>query len=137
MKTRTTKQTTLLHWQSLPGTVNPLQHMEPIAYRSTGSKYGACGIRIDGTPEFIDAVLGKLKDLIDGENCLTRLELSRQEVTPTEINGETKTFDNAATRAQVCYIRLHKRGPEGARASAIFDKGLHAATKRFMQLQAK
>lgn len=29
----------------------PLEHMRPIPYKAEGSRYGACGIRIDGTLE--------------------------------------------------------------------------------------
>lgn len=131
-----TKQEALSHWRTLPENVNPLASMEAIPDKARGSKYGACGIRIDGTPEFIDAVLGRLKGLIDGENNLTRLELARREVMPVEINGETKTFANAEVNAEVCYIRLHERGrAEGKRASVIMDTHLHAASKRYLELR--
>lgn len=127
-----TKKEALQHWAMLPEDTNPLAHMEPIPDKTRGSRYGACGIRIDGPPEFVDAVLGRLKGLIDGENHITRLELSRHEVAPVTINGTTKVFENAAHNAEVCYIRLHERGrAEGKRASAIFNRHLDEATKRF------
>jgi len=108
--------------------------MEPIPYKATGSRYGACGIRIDGNPKFIDAVLSLLKPLIDGENHVTRLELARSEVKPTEINGTKKTFGNSVNNAECCYIRLHQRGNEGAMSSVIFNRHLHGATERFASL---
>jgi hypothetical protein len=127
-----TKRETLDRWLQQQGTVNPLSVMGIIPDKATGSSYGACGIRIDGTPEFIDAVMGKLKDLIDGENHLTRLELSRNEVKPVTINGTTKHFAKADTDAEVCYIRLHERGRAmGTEMSAMFDRQLDGATKRF------
>lgn len=125
------KSEALAAWETLPAGSNPLKHMTPINYKAEGSRYGACGIRIDGSPEFIDAVLSNLKALLDGENHVTRLELARHEVKPTEINGERKTFANADRNAEVCYVRLHMRGREGALASAIFDKHLGGATERF------
>ena len=129
------KREALLHWSKLTGEANPLQHMDAIPDKSTGSRYGCCGIRIDGSPEFIDAVLGKLTDLIDGENHYTRLELSRHEVEPVEINGVKKTFENADVNAEVCYIRLHERGrAEGKMASARFDRTLDAATARYEKI---
>jgi hypothetical protein len=62
------KQDTLRQWKELPENLPIMPHFRALPYRATGSKYGACGIRIDGSPEFVDAVLSRLKDLIDGEN---------------------------------------------------------------------
>lgn len=98
----------LARWRRLPETVNPLEHMTPIPYQTRGSRYGACGIRIDGAPEFIDAVLGRLKGLLAGESTTTRLELSRHAV-------DTAAYENAAPDAEVCYIRLHARGSRRSR----------------------
>ena len=108
------KAEALQNWRNLPTGQNPLEHMRPIPYKAEGSRYGACGIRIDGDPAFIDAVLSNLKPLIAGENQVTRLELARSEVKPTEINGQRRTFDLASGGAQVCYVRLHVRGSQGA-----------------------
>jgi hypothetical protein len=105
-----------------------LKHMSPIPYKTRGSRYGACGIRIDGNPQFIDGVLSRLKELIDGENHVTRLELARHIVDGSGIN---KDLPNADENAEVCYVRLHMRGREGSMASFIFDKHLSAPTQRF------
>ena len=130
------KAEALAHWRLLAANRNPLEHMTPIGYKASGSRYGACGIRSDGNPEFVDAVLSCLKPLLDGENQVTRLELARNDVAPVEINGERKTFHNADRAAQVCYIRLHLRGHEGVIASAFFDTHLKGATDRFAQTNA-
>lgn len=124
------KEQTLAHWKALPPAQNPLQYMTPIPYKAKGSRYGACGVRIDGSPEFVDAVLSCLKALIDGENCITRLELAR-----SKVDGSTlgKAFENATNNAEVCYIRLHQRGSEGAHMAA-YDKSLHAATFKTAEL---
>lgn len=103
------KEEALVDWQALPEDGNPLSAMIPMPSDAKGSSYGACGVRIDGTPEFIDLVLGRLKGLLDGENMITRLHLTRQAVKPTEIGGQERTYDNAAPAAEVCYIRLHAR----------------------------
>jgi len=100
--------------------------MEPIPYKESGSKYGTCGIRIDGNSAFVDAVLSNLKTLLDGENHVTRLELSRRPV-----DSGFKALPNAGPGAEVCYVRLHVRGREGAMASGFFDKHLDGATERF------
>ena len=122
------KSDTLSQWRSLPDNLPVLPHFMPIPYKTTGSRYGCCGIRIDGNPEFIDAVLSRLKDLIDGENHVTRLELARSEV---QQRPGFNAGQNAGRGAQVCYIRLHVRGSEGAAASAFFDRHLHEPTNRF------
>ena len=123
------KAEALARWRALQEGQDPLAVMTPIPYKSTGSSYGACGVRIDGNPAFIDAVLSCLKALIDGENTVTRLELSRQEV-----DGSTfgKAFHKADRGAEVCYIRLHMRGHEGQIAQGAFGGAeVRAATERF------
>ena len=127
-----TKKQTMEHWQGMAAGANPLPHMEAVPYKVRGSRYGACGIRIDGTPAFIDAVLSNLKSLIDGENCITRLELARHVV---DGSGIGKDLPNACHEAEVCYIRLHQRGHEGAIAASIFDKHLHAPTARYAEVK--
>ena len=121
------KAEALERWKALPEGMNPLAEMVPIPYKAEGSKYGACGIRIDGTPEFIDAVLSRLKPLIDGENSVTRLGLARNVV---DGSGIGKALPNKEREAEVCYIRLHVRGGESA--EAIFG-GHEEATKRFAE----
>ena len=125
-----TKKETLSAWRTMPANQPMLGKMCPIPYKATGSKYGACGIRIDGTPEFVDAVLSNLKDLLDGENHVTRLELARH---PAATGF--KATPNAETDGEVCYIRLHMRGREGTIASSIFDRDLDTATERLRQSQ--
>jgi len=122
------KAETLRQWQELPDNLPILKHFAPIPYKARGSRYGACGIRIDGNPEFIDAVLSRIKDLIAGENQVTRLELARSRV---DGSGIGKDLPNADTMAECCYIRLHMRGNEGSMASAIFDRHLDKATQAF------
>ena len=47
------KAAVLREWESLEPNQNPLRNMTPLNPKSTGSTYGACGIRIDGNPDFI------------------------------------------------------------------------------------
>ena len=122
------KSEALAHWKALPENQPILPHFTPIPYKASGSTYGACGIRIDGNPAFVDAVLSRLKDLIDGENHITRLGLARN---PVDGRGLDKTFGNACRKAECCYIRLHMRGQQGAAMSGLFDQHLNAATQRF------
>ena len=129
--TSITKAQSLTHWEGLEPGQNPLPHMRPITYKARGSRYGACGVRIDGSPEFIDAVLSNLKPLLKGEAVSTRLELARHTVEP----AFDKKFENADTGAEVCYIRLHTRGHEGA-IMAGFLKDLKSSAARHIHEDA-
>ena len=104
-----TKKETLARWKALQAGQEIMPHFTPIPYKATGSTYGACGIRIDGNPAFIDAVLSRLQDLIARENPETRLGLVRNTV---DGKGLDKEFLNKETGAEVSYIRLHERGSE-------------------------
>lgn len=117
-----TKAEVLSNWKALPSDLPMLDKMVAIPYKSSGSKYGTCGIRIDGTPEFIDAVLSHLKELIGGENDETRLQLSRNKVAPMEGHN----FNNAEIGAECCYIRLHERGGE----AVVVNRFVSAMRKR-------
>jgi len=130
----TTKSEALQHWQRLEEGSNPLEYMTPIPYKAEGSRYGACGIRIDGNPRFIDAVLSNLKAVIDGENQVTRLELARNTVKPTKINGSQKNFSNSDIGAEVCYIRLHTRGREGSMVQALIGHNKEATERYAKQI---
>jgi hypothetical protein len=109
--------------------VNLLKHMDAIPYKSSGSSYGACGIRIDGNPEFVNAVMARLTDLVDGENGSTRLELARHKV---DGSGLGKEFNKCSHDAEVVYIRLHQRG--GASSSMDIRPG---AFGRFLRAKDK
>lgn len=122
------KELGLMYWQSMEPDQPIAPHFEALPSKSAGSTYGACGIRIDGNPEFIDAVLSRLKDLIELESATTRLGFSRSRVKATEIKGDKKSFDNAARNAEVVYIRLHERGIEAQMANALMT-GLGRAAK--------
>lgn len=123
-----TKASALARWKELEPNQPILRHMTPIDPRAKGSRYGACGIRIDGNPQFVDAVLSRLQDLIDGENALTRLGLSRNIVE----SGDGRQFDNAEADAECCYIRLHMRGGQARQMNAFFGVQ-RQATERYAQ----
>ena len=100
------KADALKRWKDLPDS-DPLGKMTPIPYKARGSRYGACGIRIDGNPAFIDAVLSKLKTLLDGENHYTRLELARNVVDGSGIGKALPNADTSTDGApECCYVRL-------------------------------
>lgn len=114
------KKEALKMWNELEENQDPYPHMTPIPYKSKGSTYGACGVRIDGNREFVEAVMSCLKSLTQGENQETRLQLTYSEVKPTEIKGERKNFSNAEVDAVVCYIRLHERGNQSSAMRRTF-----------------
>lgn len=109
------KSDALVHWRNLPENADPMPHFDPIPYKSEGRSFGACGIRIDGSPAFIDAVLSRLKPLLAAEGIDTRLELTRKRIEPMP----GKPCHKAVPDAEVCYIRRHCRGNEGAMMQAF------------------
>jgi len=115
-------------WAGLEPGQNILKHFTPVDSKARGSRYGACGIRIDGNPDFVRAVLSRLKDLTAGENHVTRLGLAWNVV---DGSGIGKELPNAENKAECCYIRLAMRGREGSIASGFFDRHLDGATKDF------
>lgn len=114
------KSEAMKRWNELPEGQDPLPHMYPIPYKAEGSKYGTGGIRIDGSREFIEAVLSNIKELLEGENTDTRLELAWNTVKPTIVNGNAKNFENADEDAEVVYIRLHERGRTAKAMNRMF-----------------
>ena len=100
------KADTMEHWRNLPDAMPILPHMRAIPYKAEGSTYGACGIRIDGNPAFIDAVLSRLKDLLAGENGMTRLQVVYGEIEPRDDKPAPPEGSVA------CYIQTHERGHE-------------------------
>jgi hypothetical protein len=123
----------LEHWRNLEAGQDPMPHMRVIPYKSEGSRYGACGIRIDGNPAFIDAVLSNLKTVLAGENGHTRLELARHKV---DGSGIGKALNLADDDAEVVYIRLHERGGEAQMMNA-FVEGARRRTAARAELAAQ
>lgn len=103
------KKDALRRWQNITPDQEILPHFTPIAADARGSTFGACGIRISGNPEFIDAVLSRLKDLLAAEAGSTRLTLSRQPVKTVAIGDVEKKWNNADTDAETCYIQVRER----------------------------
>lgn len=99
---RLRKRDALQHWSGLEP--NGELPMRAVPYKTAGPKYGYDGIRIDGSREFIDGVLARLRDLIGHENGQTRLELNYTEIADRETRLPTGNF--------VCYVRVHERGRE-------------------------
>jgi hypothetical protein len=108
------KSDALAAWAALPEGADPLTVMRPIPSRQEGRSFGCDGVRIDGSPAFVDAVLSRLKPLLAGENGRTRLSLSRNPA-----NSDFKSNPNAAPDSEVCYIRLHERGHEARAVNAM------------------
>lgn len=129
-----TKKEALERWNRIEENLPILPHMEAIAYKASGSKYGACGIRIDGNPQFVDAVLSHLKELIAGECVETRLELSRN---PVDCKLEGHDFRNKCDQSECCYIRLHKRGSDGEVMRSIMNNHSKKVLRRRGRGKAK
>ena len=99
------KKIALQRWADLQPDLPILPHFSPIPADAKGSTFGACGIRISGNPQFIDAVLSRLKDLLSAEAGSTRLSLARNAVKPVF----DKKWTNAEKDAETCYIQIRER----------------------------
>jgi hypothetical protein len=105
------KAEAIAHWRGLPDG-QPLK-AAAIPYKAGGSTYGHDGVRIEGSPAFIDAVLSRLKPLLAYENGSTRLAVCYQAV-----EGRPGKPNNGGDH--VCYIKVHERGPEAKRMALIY-----------------
>ena len=104
------KEQMLNHWKGLKETD---LSMTPVAYKHKGSTYDEDGIRITGDQVFIDAVLYRLRDLLDYENGSTRLQVVYKETIDRESGVNTGTHN--------CYIQVHERGREAQIMNAICE----------------
>ena len=109
MTERFTKKEAIAHWRALPATAK----LKPraISNRHKGSTYGYDGVRIEGSKQFIDAVLGRLSDLLACENSNTRIGLNYTAVAPRpgkDHNGGE----------YVCYVKVYERGDEAQGVNA-------------------
>lgn len=102
------KAEALQRWEELDEDQDFMEHVVPIPYQQRGPKYGACGLRIEGNTEFVDAVLSNLKDFLEAENDITRLGLSRKTVEPREDIEEENPYADGSH--EVVYVRVHMRG---------------------------
>lgn len=109
MTERLDKARALAHWKTLPA--DAALRPRPIRYKHEGSTYGMDGVRIEGSREFIDAVLGRLTDLMAFENCSTRVGINYQRCEPRPgkpCNGDW-----------VCYVKIYERGNEAQAVNAF------------------
>jgi len=79
--------------------------LKPIAKDHVGSTYGEDGIRITGSPDFINSILGKIKPLLNYEAVNTKLVVSYRETqSPSQIErGNLK-------KSYVFYVQAKERG---------------------------
>ena len=108
-KWKATKDEIISYWKSLrPDT--PL-FFNPIEYEHTGSTYGEDGIRITGRPEFIAAVLSRLKEVLNFETPQTKLSLTYRE---TESPSQSDAGINKTS--YVFYVQARERGKGSIKA---------------------
>ena len=101
---KATKKETMELWINAPENADLARIIQPIPNGHVGKTFGLDGIRIDGSTEFILAVLGRIKDLLDCENGRTRLAVH---IADCETAAQPYNKGNGG---HVCYIRVHERG---------------------------
>jgi len=100
------------HWKSLEApALNDNIPMATIPYKHKGSTFAEDGIRILGSQDFIDAVLARLKPLLDFENSNSRLQLNYSQATDKETGQPLDSFK--------MYIQVVERGYQAKIANAL------------------
>jgi len=97
-----TKDEILSLWKSLKD--RPIRP-NPIPYYHKGTTYGQDAIRITGTGDFINSVLGRVKDLMYYESPGTNLDVSYEQMVDKS--------DQPVPGKYVCYIKVRQREPKG------------------------
>ena len=114
----------LNHWQH----IKPNQPIDicPVPYKHQGSTFDQDGIRITGSPEFIDSILSRLTDLLQYENVETRLQLAYQEAKDKDTGALLGSYS--------CYVQVHERGREAQIFNAIVAGAKARQEKRALEL---
>jgi hypothetical protein len=68
------KDDIMKHWEGLPTNI-PLTKLRSVPVNHKGPTYNFDGMRITGSPIFIDCVLSRLKDILIYEKGQTRLQV--------------------------------------------------------------
>jgi len=98
---KASKDEAIKHWTSLtPGV--PLTNVRTIPKGHKGSTYDLDGIRITGSASFINAVISRLKDLLNYEGGGTRLQINFSQ----QINSKTEL---PVPGSYVFYIQVAER----------------------------
>ena len=91
-------------WQSL--TPNQPIEVSPVSKYHKGTKFREDGLRVTGTPEFINGVLSRIKDLLQYEaNPATKLEVEYRAI-------ENKQGDLIGKPIYVAYIHVLQKGAD-------------------------
>lgn len=92
-------------WQRLKPNM-PLQ-ISPIDPNHHGTRFQEDGLRITGTPEFINSILSRIKDFLQYDlNPGTKLDVEYRQI-------ENKEGDLANKPVFVAYVHVLKKVPEG------------------------
>ena len=106
------KAETLDHWRGIEP--DQVIAITPVEYKHTGSTYAEDGIRLTGSPEFIDSILSRLKDLLEYESDTTRLQLVYKQSQDRETQQPIAGYN--------CYIQVHERGGEAIIMNGIMSR---------------
>lgn len=98
---KASKKETLDHWQHMPPAV-PLGQIRAVPPDYKGSSMKFDGLRITGSPQFIDYVLSRLKDILAYESEQTRLQLIYKQ----QIDNKTK---QPVPNSYVLYMQVMDR----------------------------
>lgn len=96
------KSQVMKHWTQLPPG-RPMAELRTIPYDHKGPTYSYDGLRVTGSPNFIDAVLSRLKDLLAYEGNDTHLQVIYKQ----QVNSRT---EQPIPESYVFYLQVKQAG---------------------------
>lgn len=102
------KSEVLQFWQNLKSDL-PI-HMRPVSEEHRGTRFRKDGIRITGTPTFINSIICRLKDLLPYEGQEHRLDVEYRQV-------ENKTDEPTNDANFVFYAHLVKNDSQAPKVT--------------------
>lgn len=107
------KSEVLQFWQNLKDNM-PIQ-MEPVPEHHQGTRFRQDGIRITGSPAFINSIISRLKEMIYFENDQHRLDVEYRQI------ENPAGDDTPGTPEFVFYAHLVKKDPSGKKPKIKVD----------------
>ena len=84
------KSDVIQHWQSLKANM-PIQ-MEPVPETHEGTRFRSDGLRITGSPGFINSIMSRIKDIVQMESDTIRLDVEYREIENQGGDSNTKEY---------------------------------------------
>lgn len=102
------KADAMTHWEDLPDG-GPIR-LTPIEAKHEGTAFAQDTIRLTGSREFIDSVLGNLKGYLEWEGDSSRIEIAYMQTRNRTWNEDGTVTMGDLTGSWACYVKVRSRG---------------------------